>query len=310
MGKRRTMLLMTGGRRRPWLLMVAAVLLMLATACGGSGGGGKSKVVIGSKNFTENILVGEMTGLLLEDAGYPVERKLNLGGTAVVHQALVSGDINTYIEYTGTGLTAILKLPVQNDPQQVYTTVKGEYEKQFKVTWLNPLGFNNTYALAMRKDQATELGVKTISDLKGKSDSLTFGATQEFLTRPDGMPGLTQAYNLKFKDPKGMDAGITYQALASKQVDVISAFATDGRIPALNLVVLQDDQHFFPPYFAASVVRQDLLAKDPKVADVLNKLGGKINDQTMAGLNLQVDQDKKEPRDVAQAFLKQQGLIK
>lgn len=310
MGKRRTMLLMTGGRRRLWLLMVAAVLLMLATACGGSGGGGKSKVVIGSKNFTENILVGEMTGLLLEDAGYPVERKLNLGGTAVVHQALVSGDINTYIEYTGTGLTAILKLPVQNDPQQVYTTVKGEYEKQFKVTWLNPLGFNNTYALAMRKDQATELGVKTISDLKGKSDSLTFGATQEFLTRPDGMPGLTQAYNLKFKDPKGMDAGITYQALASKQVDVISAFATDGRIPALNLVVLQDDQHFFPPYFAASVVRQDLLAKDPKVADVLNKLGGKINDQTMAGLNLQVDQDKKEPRDVAQAFLKQQGLIK
>lgn len=310
MGKRRTMLLMTGGRRRPWLLMVAAVLLMLATACGGSGGGGKAKVIIGSKNFTESILVGEMTGLLLEDAGYPVERKLNLGGTAVVHQALVSGDINTYIEYTGTGLTAILKLPVQTDPQQVYTTVKGEYEKQFKVTWLNPLGFNNTYALAMRKDQAAELGVKTISDLKGKSDSLTFGATQEFLTRPDGMPGLTQAYNLKFKDPKGMDAGITYQALASKQVDVISAFATDGRIPALNLVVLQDDQHFFPPYFAASVVRQDLLTKDPKIADTLNKLGGKINDQTMAGLNLQVDQDKKEPRDVAKAFLKQQGLIK
>ncbi len=310
MGKRRIMVVKTGKRGRPWLLMIAAVLLMLATACGGSGGGGKSKVIIGSKNFTENILVGEMTALLLEDAGYPVERKLNLGGTAVVHQALVSGDINTYTEYTGTGLTAILKLPVQTDPQQVYTTVKGEYEKQFKVTWLNPLGFNNTYALAMRKDQATELGVKTISDLKGKSDSLTFGATQEFLTRPDGMPGLTQAYNLKFKDPKGMDAGITYQALASKQVDVISAFATDGRIPALNLVVLQDDQHFFPPYFAASVVRQDLLTKDPKIADVLNKLGGKINDQTMAGLNLQVDQDKKEPRDVAKAFLKQQGLIK
>jgi osmoprotectant transport system substrate-binding protein len=310
MVKRRSMLLMTGGRR-PWLLMLAAILLTLATACGGSGsGGGKSKVIVGSKNFTENILVGEMTALLLEDAGYPVERKLNLGGTAVVHQALTSGDINTYIEYTGTGLTAILKLPVQTDPQQVYTTVKGEYEKQFKVTWLNPLGFNNTYALAMRKDQATELGVKTISDLKGKSDSLTFGATQEFLTRPDGLPGMTKAYDLKFKDPKGMDAGITYQALASKQVDVISAFATDGRIPALNLVILQDDQHFFPPYFAASVVRQDLLSKDPKVADVLNKLGGKINDPTMAGLNLQVDQDKKEPRDVARAFLKQQGLLK
>ncbi len=303
--------LMTGGRRRPWLLMVAAILLTLATACGGSGsGGGKSKVIVGSKNFTENILVGEMTALLLEDAGYSVERKLNLGGTTVVHQALVSGDINTYIEYTGTGLTAILKLPVQNDPQQVYTTVKGEYEKQFKVTWLNPLGFNNTYALAMRKDQAAELGVKTISDLKGKSDSLSFGATQEFLTRPDGMSGLTKAYDLKFKDPKGMDAGLTYQALASKQVDVISAFATDGRIPALNLVILQDDQRFFPPYFAASVVRQDLLSKDPKVADTLNKLGGKINDQTMAGLNLQVDQDKKEPIDVARAFLKKQGLIK
>lgn len=270
----------------------------------------KPTITVGSKNFTEQLIVGNMVATLLEDAGYPVERKLNLGGTAVVHQAVVSGEVDTYLEYTGTGLTALLKLPVETDPQKTYDIVKSEYEKQFKATWLKPWGFNNTYALTMRQDRANELGIKKVSDLKDKAGSLTFGATQEFITRPDGLPGIEKTYGLKFKEAKGMDFGVMYQAADAKQVDVISAFATDGRIPGLKLLPLDDDLKFFPPYFAAPVIRQDTLQKSPEIADLLNKLAGKVDDKTMAQLNLQVDQDKKEPADVAKAFLKQQNLIK
>jgi glycine betaine/choline ABC-type transport system substrate-binding protein len=316
---------------RACVFFVVALGLTLVTACGSpqtagpastasasagassttqSGTGAKPTLRIGSKDFTEQIVINEMAAALLEDAGYQVERKMNLGGSAVVHQALVSGEIDTYVEYTGTGLTAILKLPVQTDPQQVYDTVKQEYESKFQLTWLKPLGFNNTYAMAMTKEKAADLGITNVSDLKAKAESLVFGGTQEFLTRPDGLPGLSEKYGLKFKDSKGLDPGIMYQAVDTGQVDVISAFATDGRIPALGLVTLQDDQQFFPPYFAASVIRQDTLAKDGHIAEVLNQLGGKINDQTMANLNLQVDQEKKEAADVAKTFLKEQGLTK
>lgn len=307
-------------------LLAAAGGGLALVAMHGAAAQDKPTVKIGSKDFTEQLVVNEMAALLLEDAGYKVDRKLNLGGTAVVHQALVNGDIDTYIEYTGTGLLAILKLPIPtvaatpsadaaatpaaaNVGQAVYDVVKSEYKKQFDLVWLDPLGFNDTYTLALRADKAAELGVTKISDLKGKTAGLTFGATQEFLTRPDGLPGLSAAYGFEFNDAKGLDPGLLYQAVDKGQVDVISAFATDGRIPALKLVTLQDDLHFFPPYFASPVVRQDLLTKAPDVETVLDKLGGKIDDTTMAALNLQVDQDKKEPQDVARAFLQQQGLI-
>lgn len=263
----------------------------------------KPTVTIGSKDFTEQILINEMVALLLEDAGYPVERKLNLGTSAIVHQALVSGEIDAYVEYTGTGLTAILGLPVESDPQAVYDTVTAAYEEQFGLTWLEPLGFNNTYALAIRQEQADELGIATISDLQAQANNLRFGGTQEFLTRPDGLPGLQETYDLEFAEERGMDPGIMYQALDEEQVDVISAFATDGRIPGLGLVTLEDDLGFFPPYFAAPVVREELLSEDPAIADVLNQLAGAIDDQTMANLNLQVDEGGQEPRDVARAFL-------
>jgi osmoprotectant transport system substrate-binding protein len=291
-------------------LVLAAAALATAATPGPTGSAEPKKVTVGSKNFTEQLVVGQMVAALLEDAGYQVERKMNLGGTAVVHQALVSGEVDTYVEYTGTGLTALLKLPAQTDPEQVYQTVKREYESRFKATWLKPWGFNNTYALGLRADKAKELGVKKVSDLKDKAQSLTFGGTQEFITRPDGLPGIEKTYGLKFKQARGMDFGIMYQAVASGQVDVISAFATDGRIAALNLVTLEDDKRFFPPYYAAPVIRQETLGKDPKIADVLNRLGGRIEDETMRKLNAQVDQEKKEPADVARAFLKQQGLIK
>ena len=271
---------------------------------------GQEKVVVGSKGFTEQVILGNMLSLLLENDGFKVDRKIGLGGTVICHEALVRGDISVYVEYTGTGLTAILKKAVLKDPEEVYQVVKKDYEDKFKLTWLKPWGFNNTYCIVMRKADADRLKVKKISDLKSLAGDLVFGGTIEFLARPDGVPGLVKHYELKFKDQKGMDPGLVYKAIAENQVDVISGFATDGRIPAFNLVVLEDDLKFFPPYFAAPVVRMDLLTKAPKMAEVLNRLAGKISDDAMAILNSAVDVKKQDPEAVAKDFLKGQGLIK
>ena len=304
----------TTSRRPRWFqLLSLVVVVMLATACGSSesGSGSASKrVAIGSKGFTEQLIVAEMAAAVLEDAGYKVDRKLSLSTTQICHDSLLKGDIDMYVEYTGTGLLSVLNLPTQSDPQQVYNTVKKEYAERFKVDWLNPWGFNDTYALVMKKERADQLGIKKISDLQGKANDLILGSGGEFFTRPDGLPGLQAAYGIKFKEDRGMDPGIMYQAVAADQVGVIAGFSTDGRIPTLNLVVLEDDKKFFPPYFAAPVVRQETLAKNSDLAGVLNKLGGKIDDKTMAALNAQVDQDKKEPAEVAKAYLKEQKLIK
>lgn len=270
----------------------------------------KPTIVVGSKGFTEQVILGNMVALLMEAHGFKVDRKIGLGGTVICHEAIVRGDINVYVEYTGTGLTAILKRPVVKDPEEVYQIVKKDYEEKFKLTWLKPWGFNNTYCIVMRKDDAERLKVRKVSDLKPLAKDLIFGGTIEFLARPDGVPGLTKHYELKFKDKKGMDPGLVYKAITEKQVDVISGFATDGRIPAFNLVVLEDDLKFFPPYFAAPVVRMDLVAKAPQVAEVLNKLAGRIGDVAMATLNYSVDGRKMEAAVVAREYLKGQGLVK
>ncbi len=314
-----------GARHRPWWSLLIALGLMVGMLPASSAQDDAPTITVGSKDFTEQVLLGEMLAALLEDAGYDVERQLNLGGTAVVHEALLNGEIDTYAEYTGTGLLAILDLaltdatpvagtaaasPVPADTAAaVYDRVREEYRSRFGLVWLDPLGFNNTYTLAMREEQATELGVETISDLQAIAGDLTFGGTQEFLTRPDGLPGLTETYDLQFAEAVGLDPGIMYQAVDSDQVDVISAFATDGRIPALGLVTLEDDLGFFPPYVAAPVVRQELLEEDPAIGEALNQLAGLIDDETMAGLNLQIDQEGEEPGDVARAFLTEQGII-
>jgi len=305
------------------LSLVAVLGLLLGTVTGIAAQDTKPTVTVGSKQFTEQLILGELLALVLEDAGYPVERQIGLAGTDVVHQALVNDEVDTYVEYTGTGLLAILNLSLPTGTPTagaaatpvagadvVYDIVKDEYAKQFNVAWLDPLGFNNTYTLALTQERAAELGVKTISDLIAVSGDLTFGGTQEFLVRPDGLPGMMEVYKgLKFADAQGFDAGLLYQAVDSGDVDVISAFATDGRIPGLGLVTLEDDLGFFPPYYAAPVVRQKLLDEDPEVADVLNSLAGLIDDQTMADLNAQVDVEGEEPEDVARAFLEEQGLI-
>ena len=295
------------GKRGLFILVLALIFITGALPPAATA---QEKIVVGSKGFTEQVILGNMISLLLESNGFKVDRKIGLGGTVICHEALVRGDISVYVEYTGTGLTTILKKPVLKDPEEVYQTVRKDYEEKLKLTWLKPWGFNNTYCIVMRKADAERLKVKKISDLKALAGGLVFGATIEFLARPDGVPGLTKHYDLKFKDQKGMDPGLVYKAIAENQVDVISGFATDGRIPAFNLVVLDDDLKFFPPYFAAPVVRMDLLAKAPKVAEVLNRLAGKISDDAMAALNYTVDGKKQEAEAVAKDFLKSQGLVK
>lgn len=288
---------------------VGLVLLLLPSQPLHAFGGAKPTITVGSKAFTEQLIVGNMVALLLESKGYPVNRKLGLGGTVLVHAALVKGDIDTYVEYTGTGLVTILKEPVITDPQAVYDKVKGLYAERYNLLWMKPWGFNNTYAIAVRKADADRLKIQKISDLKTQAGNMTLGATQEFLVRPDGVTGLTKRYGIAFKDMRGMDPGLVYQAIGTRQVDVISAFATDGRIPAMHLVVLDDDLRFFPPYYAAPVLRAEVVQKAPIIVETLNKLAGKISNETMAQLNYEVDGKKHTPEDVAADYLKSLHLI-
>lgn len=297
--------------RKGFLLVAILVLCVLLIAgCGPKSEPGeetKPKIIIGSKNFTEQLIVGHMVGLLMEDAGYPVEYQLRLGGSGLVHEALVNGDINVYVEYTGTGLMVMLEEDVISDPDEAYAKVKELYKEKWNLVWLEPWGFNNTYTITMHKDKAQELGVKKISDLKDKAADLVIGATHEFIPRQDGLAGLQETYGFEFKEAMGMDEGLMYQAVKEGELDVISAFATDGRIPAFELVNLEDDLAYFPPYYAAPVVRGDLLEEDPEVANILNKLAGKIDDATMAQLNYEVDENKKDPSAVAKQFLQENG---
>jgi osmoprotectant transport system substrate-binding protein len=285
------------------LCVMVGLMAVLPVLTSGALGQEKPVITVGSKGFTEQLILGNIVTRLLEGNGYKVNSKIGLGGSQICHEAIVRGDITIYVEYTGTGLTAILKKPVLKDPEEVYQAVRKEYEEKFKLTWLKPWGFNNTYCVVMRKADAERLNVKKVSYLKPLAKDLVFGATIEFTARPDGVPGLTKHYDLKFKDQKGMDPGLVYKAIQEKQVDVISGFATDGRIPAFNLTVLEDDLKFFPPYYAAPVVRMDLLAKAPQVADILNRLAGKISDINMASMNYEVDGKKKDAEGVAKDFL-------
>lgn len=292
---------------------VLLLVILLAVAIGGcSSGGEKSeRIVIGGKNFTEqDILVYLMKYVVEDKTGLQVDTKPFLGGTSVVAQALERGDIQIYAEYTGTALINLLQQPLINDPQQAYDKVKQIYKDKKQIVWLKPFGFNNTYTLTMREDRAKELGIEKFSDLVAKAPNLVLGCTQEFLERPDGYKGLQKVYGMNFKSANGMDPGLTYAAARDGKVDVIDGFATDGRIPAFKLKVLEDDKQFFPPYYAAPIVREDLLKKHPQIADALNLLAGKLDNKQMAALNAQVDLDKKDAKDVAKQWLKSQGLIK
>src|SRR5581483_8794448 len=295
-----------------WTLSAAIglTLLSVVVACGGLGGQPKP-IRVGSKDFTEEFIVGNMYVLLLEANGIPVERKLDLGGTPVLQQALLSDQVDVYPEYTGTGLLTVLKLPSSTDRQQVYNTVKEEYKKQFNLVWLDPAPMNDTQALAMKKDVAAKLGIKTISDMAAQASNLTMIGPPEFEQREDGLPGIQKAYgNFQLKQYIPVDPGLRYQGLVNGQADVVVAFSTDGEIAAYDLLVLEDDKHLFPPYQIAPVVRQQALDANPKIAEVLNKLAPLLDDATMQRLNNEVSGKKREPADVAKEFLQQKGLIK
>lgn len=286
----------------------------------------KPTIVVGSKDVTETLVLAELSALLLEDAGYPVERKLNLGGTLVAHDAALNGEIDTYVEYTGTALLAILGMeppkpeasPTADDTQAdrdettsdpVYDIVAEIYPDEFGIVWLDPWGFNNTYVIAVRAETAEEFELQTVSDLQSHAQDMTFGGTQEFLVRPDGLAALENLYELEFGDSVGLDQGLMYSGIEQGDVDIISATSTDGRVASLGLVSLVDDRHFFPNYYAAPIVRQDVLDKAPEVAEVLNRLSGRITDVMMAELNFGVDEGGKEPDEVAREFLEREGLI-
>lgn len=272
-------------------------------------GSASDTIVIGGKNFTEQDIMADMMSLLIQhDTKLKVKMKTWLDSN-VVWNAEKSGNIDIYVEYTGTGLVNILKDPVQTDPQKVYDTVKKQFEQKYNITWLKPIGFNNTYAMAMTQSEAQKLGITTISQMAKQSGNLVLGTEQDFITRSDALPAMKKLYGTHFKSVKSMEIGLKYQALVNKKVDVIDAFSTDGNIPANNLVLLKDDKQLFPPYYAAPIIRDSVLKAHPELKTVLNKLAGKITDSEMQVLNEQVDLKHKKAMDVAKAWLQKNNLI-
>jgi osmoprotectant transport system substrate-binding protein len=281
---------------RRWL----PCLLLIALSCRG---GAKRPLVIGSKNFTESVLLGEIVAQRLEASGCPVERRLNMGGTFVCDAAITSGALDSYVEYSGTALTAILKQPIPGDPSKVDHAVREQYRRRGLV-WGPGLGFNNTFAMIVRQSDAQKLGLKTISDLARVADRFRPGFGYEFAARPDGWDGLLKAYGLGFSNsPRTMDLGLTYKAVAAGDVDLIAGNSTDGLIASLSLVVLTDDRHYFPPYAATIVSRADLDGKCPGARAALDKLSQTIDDATMRRLNFEVDGRKRDVTVVAREFL-------
>jgi osmoprotectant transport system substrate-binding protein len=289
-------------RARALALLVAAPL---AVSCAKG-----DAVTVGSKNFTEELVLGELYAQCLEHAGLHVTRKLNLGTTDIAMAALKRGEIDLYPEYTGTALLNVLHLPPESDPKRSYRAVKDAYARQFGLIWLDAAPMNDTQALAMTQAVAGRYAFGKLSDVAPKAGELRLGAVPEFLTRADGLPGLQKRYGgFRFKQVKTVDNGLKYQALEHGDVDVVIAFSTEGQIKADSLVVLEDDKHLFPSYAVAPVVRKAALDAKPALAKPLNDLSALLTNDVMQNLNLQVDgPQKREPADVARDFLKQNNL--
>lgn len=262
------------------------------------------KIVICSKNFTEQLILGELLAVTIEtQTDIPVERRFNLAGE-LCHQGLVAGEIDIYVEYTGTAFTNILKQPPITDARQVYNYVQQIYPQQFQAQWFPPLGFNNTFAIVVRGTDARKLGLKTITDVAPYTPQWQAGFGYEFVERQDGFPGLAQTYDLKFSGPpKTMDLGLIYRALIDKQVDLVAGNSTDGLIDQLDLVILEDNQQYFPPYEAAPVVRQATLDQYPELTEIFNSLAGTISQSEMQKLNYQVDGERRPIKRVVQDFI-------
>jgi glycine betaine/choline ABC-type transport system substrate-binding protein len=293
------------GHYRPICLVLVALLL---ASCGSSH---SNRIVVGSKNFTESLILGELLAQQIEARTHlKVERRFYLAGTYICQQALLAGRIDIYPEYTGTALTAILKQKVGGDKAEVYQRVKNEYEARLGLTLGPPFGFNDTFAMEIRGEDARRLGVKTLSQAAAFAPHWRAGFGYEFMERPDGYAGLAAAYGLHFAAaPRVMDLGLLAPALKDHQIDIAAGNATDGLIPALDLFVLEDDRHYFPPYEAVAVVRLQTEQQHPEVAEAIAELGDKISDREMQQLNYALDGQRRDVKDVAHEFLRSKGLV-
>ena len=269
-------------------------------------------ITVGSKNFTEQVILGEIVAQHLEHRlGRRVDRKLNLGGTMLAHQALVRGEIDLYPEYTGTALTTILKLPPTSDPAAATALVRAEYQARFGVEWSDSLGFNNTFTMVIRGDDARKSKIATLSDAAQYSPGWNLGVGYEFQQRPDGLAGLLKTYKLSLHgSPKTMDLGLLYKALELREVNMVAGNATDGQLSVLDVVVLRDDERYFPPYDCALAVRSESLETNPPLRQALTELAGLFTDVTMRKLNYQVDGAHRPVREVAEQFLRDGGLLR
>jgi osmoprotectant transport system substrate-binding protein len=286
-----------------WLMLAS---LFALTACDPPHG---SRIVIGAKNFTEQVILGELLAQEIEATGEKVDRRFYLAGSYIAHQALVSGRIDAYVEYTGTALTSVLKQPLDHDAGRVFATVRRIYAGQYGVAVQPSLGFENTFAMVLRDADADRLHVRALSDLSAVAPQLRLGVGYEFEERPDGLRGMDDAYHLKFAgEPRVMDLGLLYRALDNRQVDIVSGNSTDGAITALGLRVLADDRHYFPPYQAVPLVRQQALREHPRMQGALDRLTGKVSEAEMQAMNQAVEGQHRDPADVVREFRARKGL--
>jgi osmoprotectant transport system substrate-binding protein len=298
------------GRREALRLLGAAALGSAVLPLSSCRSERANTIVVGSKNFTEQVILGELFAQQIEArTKLRADRRLDLGGTLICHQAMLAGQMDVYPEYTGTALTAILNAPPSSDATAVYETVRKAYLDRFGLEVGPPLGFNNTFALVVRGEDATQLHLRSISDLVPLAGKWRAGFGYEFMERPDGYPGLAKAYGLNFAmQPHIMDLGLLYRALQQKQVDVVAGNSTDGLIATLGMVVLEDDRHYFPPYQAVAIMRGAALRDHPEVRDALNALGGKISEDQMRRMNYAVDGQHADAAAVVRNFRQTQGL--
>jgi osmoprotectant transport system substrate-binding protein len=288
----------------------SAFLLLWLTAFLMSCGSEHYTIVVGSKNFSEQALLGEILAQHIEARTHlPVTRRFYLAGSYICQQALLAGRIDTYVEYTGTALTAILHDPIEKDPSAVFGRVKSEYQRRFRLDVLPSLGFNNTFAIVIRGEDARRLNLKSMSDAASHAPQWRAGFGYEFMERPDGYEGLARIYGLRFAEPpRILDLGLLYRALLEKQVDLVAGNSTDGLLSARDLVILADDKHYFPPYEAVPIIRSETEARHPEVGAAIAELGGKISDEEMRKMNFAVDGQHRDAADVAREFLHAKGL--
>jgi osmoprotectant transport system substrate-binding protein len=289
------------------ILLIPLIASLFLSACDPAR---DDHIVVGSKNFPEQAILGEIFAQRLEKTTHlRVERRFYLAGSFICQQAILAGRIDLYPEYTGTALTAILKEKPQGTREQVYERVKSEYDRRFHLALSPPLGFNDTFAIEIRGEDARRLHLQTISQAAAYTPHWRAGFGYEFMERPDGYKGLAATYGLRFAEPpRIMDLGLLNRALKEKQVDLIAGNTTDGLIPALDLFVLQDDRNYFPPYEAVAVMREPTLARHPEVGQTLAELAGKISDQEMLQMNYAVEGQHRDIKDVVSEFLQTKGL--